>query len=93
MLLNAAFETGQWRWASILVFGSLLTVVYVLKVVKLAFVAQPAIGYKRCPLILEWTALFLAIAAIVLGLVSDLPINLMLVGAPVTGPVLAGGEL
>lgn len=69
LLLMAALETGQWWWAAVLVGGGLLAAAYVFRVLLAAFAPVPeqggVTGVARS---LEWTALALATAGVLLGL-------------------------
>ena len=89
LLLNAALATGQWWWALVLIAGSLLAAAYTFRVLAHAFTRLPGDPPPcRCARGLEWSALSLAVAALVLGFVASEVLELLRVGAPVTGPVL-----
>jgi len=83
LLLDVALRSGQWWWAVILMLGSLLAAAYIFKVIGHAFtqaeVAHEAIEVSK---MMEWSAFLLALAAIVLGLVSPWPLALMDIGSP-----------
>jgi len=86
MLLDAAFYRGQWWWALILIMGGLLTAAYVFKVVGYAFTqAEVTHEASRVPAGMEWTALVLALAAVLLGLFTPLPLALLDLGFPFSG--------
>lgn len=83
LLLETALRTGQWWWAIILILGSLLAAGYVFKVVGLGFIqteAPRATG--EFPATMEWSALALASAAILLSLVVPWLLNLVDIGFP-----------
>ena len=86
MLLDAAFYTGQWWWALILILGGLLTAAYVFKVVGYAFTqAEVTHEARGVPARMEWTALVLALAAVLLGLFTPWPLALLDIGFPFEG--------
>ncbi len=83
LLLDAALRTGQWWWAIILILGGLLAATYIFKVVGYAFTqAQLPQQAQTVPMSMEWVALALAIAAVLLGLIAPLPLALMDIGSP-----------
>ncbi len=86
LLLEAAFRSGQWWWAIPLVAGGLLTGAYVFKVIGHGFTPADRPGSPRAvPVRMEWTALVMAMLAIVLGLTATWPLALMDVGLPFAG--------
>jgi formate hydrogenlyase subunit 3/multisubunit Na+/H+ antiporter MnhD subunit len=89
LLLNAALASGQWWWALVLLAGSLLAAAYTFRVLAHAFTRLPGDPPPHaCAAGLEWSALALAIAALALGFFATEVLDLLRVGAPVTGPVL-----
>jgi len=89
MLLNAALATGQWWWAAVLLAGSLLAAAYTFRVLAHAFTRLPATPAPcAVPARLEWSALALAVAALLLGFVAADVLELLRVAAPVGGPTL-----
>jgi len=83
LLLEAAIRTGQWWWAIILILGGLLTAAYVFKVVGYAFTqAEVTHEARAVPYSMEWAALVLALAALLLGLIAPWPLALMEIGLP-----------
>jgi multicomponent Na+:H+ antiporter subunit D len=86
LMVEASLKTGQWWWAVALILGGLLSAAYVFKVVGHAFthtiVPDTSISV---PAVMEWTALILALAAILLGLVAPWPLTWMEIGAPFQG--------
>ena len=83
LLLEAAIRTGQWWWAIILILGGLLTAAYILKVVGYAFTqAEVTHEARAVPVPMEWAALALALAAVLLGLFAPWPLALMEIGLP-----------
>jgi len=86
MLLDAALYTGQWWWALILILGGLLAAAYVFKVVGYAFTpAEVTHEARSVPARMEWTALVLALAAVLLGLFTPWPLALLDIGFPFAG--------
>jgi formate hydrogenlyase subunit 3/multisubunit Na+/H+ antiporter MnhD subunit len=86
ILLDAALYSGQWWWALILILGGLLTAAYVFKVVGYAFTpAEVSHATRMVPARMEWTALLLALAAILLGLFTPWPLALLDIGFPFSG--------
>lgn len=81
LLLDAALSAGLWPWAAVLVGGGVLAAAYVFKVLRYAFLqAEPDARFQRHPRMLEWPALLLALASVVLGLRSGIVLDLA--GAP-----------
>ncbi len=85
LLLDAALSHDQWGWAVMMMIGGLLAAAYVFKVVGFAFTqadaphdAQPVSPF------MEWSALALAVCAILLGLNAHYPLELLAIGGPVT---------
>ena len=86
ILLDAALYSGQWWWALILMLGGLLTAAYVFKVVGYAFTpAEVTHEASVVPARMEWTALLLALAAVLLGLFALWPLALLDIGFPFAG--------
>jgi len=86
LLLDAALYSGQWWWALTLILGGLLAAAYVFKVVGYAFTPANATHEARAvPARMEWTALLLALAAVLLGLFTPWPLALLDVGFPFGG--------
>ncbi len=83
LLLEAAIVSGQWWWGLMLIAGGLLTGTYVFKVIGYAFTeAECPHEAKKVPKIMEWTALMMAILAIVLGFLAPVLLPLMEIGTP-----------
>jgi formate hydrogenlyase subunit 3/multisubunit Na+/H+ antiporter MnhD subunit len=83
LLLEAAMRSGLWWWGIILILGGLLAAGYVFKVIGQAF-TQAEVPYqaRTVPVTMEWAALALALAAILLGLFALWPLALMEIGLP-----------
>ena len=82
LMLNAALAAGQWWWLMLLALGSLLAAAYVFRVLRLIFVTPEHTPAGRLPGALEWPALLLALAAIVLGFTFTALAPLIDIGAP-----------
>lgn len=92
LLLNAALHQGQWWWAAVILAGGLLAAAYVCRPLLYFFTAEDRPSRATpAPAIMEWTALALALCAVVLGLAGSWPLELLRAGAPVGGRVLMGG--
>lgn len=92
LLLNSALSQDHWWWAAVILAGGLLAAAYTGRVVLQFFThADQPSSVTPAPAVMEWTALMLALLAVVLGLAGGWPLELLRVGAPVTGPVLMGG--
>ena len=87
-LLNAAFTSGQWWWALVLLGGGVLTAAYTFRVLLHAFRNRDgAHHYHPAPALMEWSALALALGAVALGIWSAVPLGVLESGAPL-GPFL-----
>jgi len=86
LLLQASIQSGQWWWAIILILGGLLAAAYVFKVIGHVFTHdQPMSEAKEVPATMEWTALVLALIAVLLGLFTSWPLAMMEIGSPFGG--------
>lgn len=87
LLLNAAFISGQWWWALVLLFGGVMTAAYSFRVLLHAFRnSETEFSGNKAPAMMEWSALGLALCAILMGLLSAQPLALLEIGAPL-GPL------
>ncbi len=81
LLLEAALSQGRWDVAVILLLGSLLAAGYVFKVLGHAFTQAPLpLKPTVIPASMEWSALLLAFAAILLGLLASPILSLVDIG-------------
>lgn len=81
LLLEAALMQGRWELVIVMVLGSLLAAAYVFKVVGRAFTQAPVMHEaKAVPASMEWAALLLALAAILLGLLASPVLTLIAIG-------------
>jgi formate hydrogenlyase subunit 3/multisubunit Na+/H+ antiporter MnhD subunit len=90
LLLNAGLSQGKWFWVAVILVGSLMAAAYIMRVLTHAFtrVEEPDIP-NPIPPVMEWTGLTLAVLAILLGLLSWWPIELLRFGAPMVGPAFS----
>jgi formate hydrogenlyase subunit 3/multisubunit Na+/H+ antiporter MnhD subunit len=83
LMIEASLNSGQWWWALAMILGSLLAAAYVFKVIGRAFTqAEVLHASKGVPAVMEWTALALALAAILLGLIAPWLLTWMEIGGP-----------
>lgn len=84
LLLAVAFRSGHWWWGIMLVTGSLLSGAYIYRVVCPLLTFKSPFPYKNqdVPWIMEWSALFLAVLAMVMGLFAAYPLGLLEGGTP-----------
>jgi multicomponent Na+:H+ antiporter subunit D len=69
LLLRAAVAQGGWGWAVLLTAGGLLTLAYVLRVLRFALDrTDPPKTFRAVPKRMEWSAMALALLAVLLGL-------------------------
>ncbi len=90
MLLKAAFASGQWWWALIVVWASFLTAGYVFMVLRIAFApapVEPSEAARPVPKILEVAALALGIGAIAIGFRAEEIVGLLDI-APANAPAI-----
>jgi formate hydrogenlyase subunit 3/multisubunit Na+/H+ antiporter MnhD subunit len=78
MLLQAAMAQGLWGWAVVMIVGGGLTAAYVFRVLGFAF-TKSAHEHERhsVPRTMEWTALLLALGAVLLGFVAPWALPLL----------------
>ena len=82
LLLNAAFVSGQWWWAVVLLLGGIMAAAYSFRVLLHAFRNKESHHPKHRPHpVMEWSALALAVCAILLGILSAQPLELLEIGA------------
>jgi formate hydrogenlyase subunit 3/multisubunit Na+/H+ antiporter MnhD subunit len=92
LLIQAALAGGQWWWAVVVVIGSLLAAGYIFRFFStlFAYVPEPP-AITPVSGIMEWSALGLAFLSILLGITASVPIELIRIGAPFSGPLWIGG--
>jgi len=76
-LVSAAFQSGQIWVAAAILLSSLLAVAYVWRVVEVLFFRRPlaSVGSGEAPVSLLGPAWLVAIASIVFGLYTDMPVS------------------
>lgn len=81
LLLEAAFATGQWGWALVTLLGTLLAAGYVFRILTRAL-EDTTLSDRPSPVprSMELTALLLAVASLLLGLVALPVLGLLEVG-------------
>ena len=78
LLLQAAMAQGQFFWAAVVIIGGLLTATYVFRVLGFAFTRSPHEHERHdVPATMEWTALLLALGAVLLGFVAPWALPLL----------------
>lgn len=71
LLLEAAFTQGRWDLAVVMILGGLLAAAYIFKVIGYTFIpAQVTHEAKSVSATMQWSALLLAIGAMLLGFLS-----------------------
>ena len=69
LMVQAALERGQWVWAAVVIVGGLLAAIYVFRVVhRSLLLAPPSRQFQAVAPSLEWVALVLAAASVMLGM-------------------------
>lgn len=91
MILDVALSTGQWWWIIFLIIGGLLSAAYIFKVIGYAF-TQAEVHHRTqtIPVNMEWTALLMALSAILLSMLAPWILPLMDIGLPFALPVSLG---
>ena len=83
LLLEAALDSEQWWWVVVLMLGGLLAAGYIFKVIGHAFTqADLSHEARAVPANMEWAALTLACAAILLGFLVPAVTLLLDIGSP-----------
>lgn len=74
MFIQAAIAAGQWWLVVLTLAGGLLAAAYTFRVLHYAFArpAEPKVHLVRPPWLMQWSAMALAIAALLLGLATGL---------------------
>jgi multicomponent Na+:H+ antiporter subunit D len=88
LMLSAAFASGQWWWAVVILVGGILTAGYVFLVLGQELSeahSDREVEFRPVPRSLEYSAMALAIAALVLGVRVTEPLVLLRVGLPTWG--------
>lgn len=81
LLLREALESGGWFWVAIITVGGLLTIAYVLMVLRHALDLEASEGsFRHVPARMEWAALVLALGAAGLGIRATETFRILLEG-------------
>ncbi|TVR66458.1 MAG: oxidoreductase [Gemmatimonadales bacterium] len=81
LLLREAISAGGWFWVAIITIGGLLTIAYVLMVLRHALDLKASSGdFRPVPKRMEWAALLLALAAATLGVRATETFQILLQG-------------
>ncbi|MDT8387313.1 MAG: proton-conducting transporter membrane subunit [Thiogranum sp.] len=80
LLLTAAFGSGQWPWALVLLGGGLLAAVYTFRIIGAGF--SDGIIERKPPRGPQWIALVLAGLALLAGVAAELPLLQLQEAAP-----------
>ncbi len=92
LLLGAAFGSGQWVLAVVILAGGLLAAGYLFRFLGRALLNLPAGKISRStPGAMELAAFGLALVSLFLGLLSGPLLELLRVGAPFPAALIAGG--
>ncbi|RJX31224.1 MAG: oxidoreductase [Desulfurivibrio sp.] len=88
LLLGVSLAGGQWWWGMMLVTGSLLAAGYVYRVASRLLVFKAPFFSRRqaIPPVMEWSAVLLAVLAMLLGLLAGSPLELLAAGNQVFSP-------
>lgn len=83
LMLEAALAQGRWDVVVVMILGGILAAAYIFKVLGHAF-TQAAVSHepRAVPASMEWSALLLAIGAVLLGFMAIPVLSLMGIGAP-----------
>ncbi|MBU0965874.1 MAG: oxidoreductase [Proteobacteria bacterium] len=84
LLLGVSLAGGEWWWGVMLVIGSLLAAGYVYRVASRLLVFKVTFFSRRqsIPPVMEWSAVLLALLALLLGLLAGYPLGLLEAGSP-----------
>ncbi|WP_372880578.1 complex I subunit 5 family protein [Psychromonas sp.] len=83
LLLEAAIQQSRWGMVAIILLGGLLAAGYIFKVLGHAFTQVTVAPDSPIPsALMQWTALLLACAAILLGFLAPQVLSLLVIGDP-----------
>jgi len=83
LMLEVALTQGRWDLVVVMLLGGLLAAAYVFKVLGYAFTqAEVAHEPKTVPASMEWAALLLALAAVLMGFLAVPVLSLVDIGDP-----------
>jgi len=91
MLLKAAMLSGQWWYALLIVAGSVLAACYIFRFLEITLKAPlPGETILRIPLRMQFSALAMALIAILLGLAATIPLEILKIDSPVSFQSMEG---
>lgn len=91
MLMETALNQGQGWLVAVIIGGGLLAAGYLFRVLQCAFTDSRAEIVRPVPRVMDWAALFLALAALVLGFVAPQALGLLRIGSFFAGlPIQEG---
>ncbi len=83
LMLEVAIKQGRWEIVIVMILGGLLAAAYIFKVLGHTFTQAPSPHEsKAVPASMEWSALLLAIAAVLLGFLAIPVLSLLNIGNP-----------
>ncbi|HSJ77543.1 MAG TPA: proton-conducting transporter membrane subunit, partial [Erythrobacter sp.] len=82
LMLTAAFASGQWAWGAVLVVGGLLAAAYLYRPMGMIFARDESAIFRHVPGALQVAPLLLALAAMLLGVMTEAPFGLLQIGRP-----------
>jgi len=82
LLMTAAFASGQWAWAFVLVGGGLLAAAYLYRPLAALFAREVARTPRPISRLWQAVPLVLAALSIALGLLSAVPFDFLQIGRP-----------
>lgn len=78
LYLQSALLTGQWVWIAVLLAGTVLSAMYIFRVFHQAYLdGPPQADFNTPPIWLEASAMFLALASVLIGLTAWAPLEWM----------------
>ncbi|MCA9400571.1 MAG: oxidoreductase [Candidatus Omnitrophica bacterium] len=82
MLLKAAMLSGQWGYALLIAFGSILSAAYIFRIFEV-FLHKPLSAEKSlaAPMGMQLSALVIASIATMLGLAANIPLTILRIGS------------
>lgn len=88
LYLQSALVDGQWVWIGVLLAGTVLSAMYVFRVFHQAYIdGPPQSDFRTPPIWLEISAMVLALASILIGLLALAPLEWMRIGIDPAGGV------
>ena len=86
LLASAAFNSGSWGWALVIIAGSLMAAAYVFRVVGHAFTPEHRTGGRApIPATMSWVPFLVALLALLLGVFAAPFLEFVDVPVPIAG--------